>query len=450
MWTDKQIKAIKPQEKSFRITEDTKKRGGGRLLLEIKPDKRKYFFFQYFRKQDNKSKRVLVTIGRFKDSAKTSGFSLSDARDKCLEFESLLKQGVDVKSHLIEKENEKQERIRKMEAERLQGSFAQLLDSYLNAMKADGKRSHANVRRALDCYVHNQFPSMVKKKANTVEVDDIQLILARMIDKGITTQANRVRSYLHTAFQYGLKQDNNPRRHSVEEVKFNLKYNPVSFVPKQADYERVGEHVISDGEIRIIWRELSDISPMADWAIKLCFTTGQRFGELVRLEWSHFDEAEKLLLIPASVSKNKRDHVIPLNKLSLSVLKDMKKLTGDYQYIFPASNRAGYIEDQHIDTGTISKVVRNYCVENKKVSKFLARDIRRTVKTLMGKAGVSKELRDRIQNHAMTDVSSKHYDRYDYLPEKRQAMKVWNNYLELIINPNKKVTHISKGVKKHD
>ena len=39
------------------------------------------------------------------------------------------------------------------------------------------------------------------------------------------------------------------------------------------------------------------------------------------------------------------------------------------------------------------------------------RDLRRTWKTLAGKAGVSKEIRDRIQNHALHDASSKSYDR---------------------------------------
>jgi hypothetical protein len=50
----------------------------------------------------------------------------------------------------------------------------------------------------------------------------------------------------------------------------------------------------------------------------------------------------------------------------------------------------------------------------------------------MGEAGISKEIRDRIQNHALNDVSSKHYDRYDYLTEKRRALEIWedriNNY----------------------
>lgn len=54
---------------------------------------------------------------------------------------------------------------------------------------------------------------------------------------------------------------------------------------------------------------------------------------------------------------------------------------------------------------------------------FTARDLRRTCKTLMGEAGISKEIRDRIQNHALNDVSSKHYDRYDYLPENAEHLR---------------------------
>ncbi len=53
------------------------------------------------------------------------------------------------------------------------------------------------------------------------------------------------------------------------------------------------------------------------------------------------------------------------------------------------------------------------------------RDLRRTWKTLAGKAGIAKEIRDRIQNHSLQDVSSKNYDRWNYMPEKRAAMAKW-------------------------
>jgi hypothetical protein len=51
----------------------------------------------------------------------------------------------------------------------------------------------------------------------------------------------------------------------------------------------------------------------------------------------------------------------------------------------------------------------------------------------VGKAGVSKFDRDRYQNHVINDVSGRHYDRYDYLAEKRQVAQVWDHYLSNII-----------------
>jgi intergrase/recombinase len=70
------------------------------------------------------------------------------------------------------------------------------------------------------------------------------------------------------------------------------------------------------------------------------------------------------------------------------------------------------------------------------IDAFTPRDIRRTVKTLMGKAGITKEMRDRIQNHAVSDVSGKHYDQYEYMPEKRAAMKTWERWLaQHVIEP---------------
>ena len=43
-------------------------------------------------------------------------------------------------------------------------------------------------------------------------------------------------------------------------------------------------------------------------------------------------------------------------------------------------------------------------------------------------------LRDRLQNHSkVSDVSTRHYDRYDYLSERRAAMAKWAAYLDLVL-----------------
>ena len=67
--------------------------------------------------------------------------------------------------------------------------------------------------------------------------------------------------------------------------------------------------------------------------------------------------------------------------------------------------------------------------EKEEMEPWVARDLRRTVKTRMGEIGIPKWIRDHIQNHAKVDVSSKHYDRYDYLAEKRDALESWEREL---------------------
>ena len=62
------------------------------------------------------------------------------------------------------------------------------------------------------------------------------------------------------------------------------------------------------------------------------------------------------------------------------------------------------------------------------------RDLRRTWKTLAGKAGISKEIRARIQSHALHDVNSKSYDRWNYMPEKREGMQKWDKFVRTILS----------------
>ena len=79
--------------------------------------------------------------------------------------------------------------------------------------------------------------------------------------------------------------------------------------------------------------------------------------------------------------------------------------------------------------------IRRFHRDNPDFEPFVAKDIRRTWKTLAGDAGVSKEMRDRLQNHAQkSDISARHYDRYDYLAERRAAMAKWAEYLELVLS----------------
>jgi len=115
-----------------------------------------------------------------------------------------------------------------------------------------------------------------------------------------------------------------------------------------------------------------------------------------------------------------------MNDIAYDILISNPKLNDEF--LFPAKNG---MEPLRLDG--YSKAITRLC-QQFNIESFTPKDLRTSFKTLAGKAGLSKEIRDRLQNHALTDVSSRHYDRYDYLKEKREAILKWNHYLSHIIS----------------
>jgi hypothetical protein len=57
---------------------------------------------------------------------------------------------------------------------------------------------------------------------------------------------------------------------------------------------------------------------------------------------------------------------------------------------------------------------------------FSLRDLRRTAETQMAALGISSDVRGQIQSHGLGGIQARHYDRHDYMPEKRAALELWS------------------------
>ncbi|MFB2728721.1 site-specific integrase [Shewanella mangrovisoli] len=275
-------------------------------------------------------------------------------------------------------------------------------------------------------------------KAKDVTTDDIKLVLGGMIRRGSATQSNRVRSYLMAAFNYGLKHDNDPA-HIGSNVLFGIQYNPVTPIPKQTAAERVGENYLTFEEVRALMADMESREGFRMGfhiakLIQLCiYTGGQRPYELASSRWDAINWNEKTLEIIADVSKNKRPHLLPLTDTALTTLEQLHQQRDPLNpFIFPHR----FKKNEHIRMDSLTQGINRYRDAKPDFKVFVARDLRRTCKTLMGALGISKDLRDRLQNHALNDVSSKHYDRYSYLPEKRRALEAWEAKLNEVQQGN--------------
>jgi hypothetical protein len=60
---------------------------------------------------------------------------------------------------------------------------------------------------------------------------------------------------------------------------------------------------------------------------------------------------------------------------------------------------------------------------------FQMRDIRRTIETTLSKMGVSESHRAQIQSHGLSGVQARHYDKHNYLEEKKLALLMLSEWI---------------------
>ena len=420
MLTDKQIRNAKPKARDYTISDDTRTRSTGRLVMRVRANGTKEWLFVYWRLQDGRSKRRTIKIGTYPT------LTLADARGAASELSRLHQSGVDVRAH--REAGRRQQWTDETERAR-RGTLADLIEAYLAWMGANGRRSTRNVRISFKRYVLGAWPALARRPAKEITPGDIRDILARMLREGVTTHTNRVRAYLHAAFAKGLLLENNPRDYLSRPIRFGLSHNPVTAVPRQANYERVGQRTLSGDELRTVWNAaVPRLGTVPGSILKLAVSSaGQRVGEFLRLKWGEVDLESRLITVPAVVSKNGRENLVPIGDMAFEVLTDLSRAAREDELVCPGRDLG-----KAFNITSLNRATARMC-EELKVERFTTRDLRRTAKTLMGEAGLDKSIRDRLQNHAFTDVSSRHYDRYSYLPEKRAAVAKWDRYLQRLV-----------------
>jgi integrase len=409
MLTDRTIRDAKPKLSVYRLRDgNVVCRGFG---VTVAPSGAKTFFLSYTSPEDGKRKQV--SIGQFPT------LSLKEARLKAGALREAVNSGKDLAT-------EKQQAIEQRLAQRALGTLGDLIDLYAADLEADGKRTAKEVRRIKGKDI---VPALLARPAHLITKDDILDILTPIAQRGALVHSDNVRAYLRAAFELGLNADSLTRWRG-KAPKLALQHNPVTTVKKSVSRKARGKRALSRAEVCQLWHTDLLTSPMV-LALKLLMATGQRVEEVLHATWVEFDTGQKIWIIPGERRKTRgttsEPHIVPLTDFHLHLLNEIKRGTGHATFLFPANGGAAPRRYDAL-TGAVRKFVAA-----SGMGSFSPRDIRRTFKTIAGSMGISLELRNRLQGHAMTDVGSVHYDRYEYLPEKRAAMDQWISGLVEII-----------------
>jgi integrase len=397
--TDAKIKAIRPPESGQAEYRDAMVPG---LRLRVGSSGTKTFIL---RKRVGGKFRNL-TIDRYHERR----FTLADARKKARALISDIEMGAQPKGR------------GRGRASQAASTVAALFEDYRVA-KAD-RRSINEIERIFRKYV---IPEFGGRLADSITRADI----TRLIDSVTArTMARAVAAQLSAFYSWAMPRldrlDSNPCRDA---------WKP----PKPPSRDRV----LSNEEIRALWKALADEPVPFRPGIRLLLLTLQRRDEVFSADAAEFDLRNGVWTIPGSRAKNGVAHIVPL---SPAVIAELKPLIGEREAgkLFPAR---GHSENGPSGFSRSWARVREAVGKQlgRPVERFTMHDLRRTGATGLQRLGVRLEVTEAVLNH----VSGSRggivgvYQRHHFTDEKRQALALWANELERIVSG-------ADGVLRHD
>lgn len=384
--TDMKLQKAKGQEKQYRLTD------GDGLYALVQPSGSIWWRFDYYRPTGG---RNTMAFGTYPE------VSLKQARDKRGGARQLVAAGIDPA--------EKAKIEAKLKQEIAADRFANLVDDYIDHLKAL-KRSEATIAKA-EWLLRDLAAKLAVKPVREIIPADILPILLDLQAKGRLESAHRLRGILGKVYRFAipnLRADNDPTwalRGALRPVQTKSYAAVVQERPYGALLRAIDDY---DG-----WPTLK----AALQIMALCYP---RPGELRFAEWTHLDLDATIPVwtIPAHIAKMRREHDIPLSQQALGILENLKRITGNQKYVFPALRgndrvlsecgmnaalrRLGYTKDEHTPHG-----------------------FRSSASTILNGRRFDGDVIERSLAHLDENRVRRIYNRYEYWDERIALAQAW-------------------------
>ncbi len=200
-----------------------------------------------------------------------------------------------------------------------------------------------------------------------------------------------------------------------------LSHNPLAAL-KRPHKSSPRERVLDDGELRRLLDYCRDTNDRFTQILELLIYTGQRKGEIANLQWQDVDGDR--LNLPASRTKNKREHTVPLGTHAMGLLH---RIEGGAVHAF------GTLTDDKPFNGFGKSATR--MLTNTGLNHFTQHDLRRTFATNHARIGTPIHVTERLLNHVSGTISgvAAVYNRHSYFEEMKSAMSAYDDFLDEII-----------------
>jgi integrase len=230
--------------------------------------------------------------------------------------------------------------------------------------------------------------------------------------------------------------------------------------------DRARQRILTDDELRAVWRTAEGFPGPYGYFIRFLLLTATRRKEAAGMRRDELLSSGDWL-VPTVRMKGKLEHIVPLSAAARAILDNIpvigpfvftiigrRPITGfsDYKWAFDKLVLADLrkvadgqgdqtllafvekVEELMSRIATAEGATRQKMAMELKAIWWTLHDLRRTGRSLMGRAGVNPDHAERCLAHKIGGVRGV-YDRYAYRNEKAHAFEVLAAQVERIVNP---------------
>lgn len=258
------------------------------------------------------------------------------------------------------------------------------------------------------------FPKIGPRPIAEIDSPQMLSIVREVEARGVRETAKRILQRSRAVFQYGIMTGRCSR-------------NPAADIDAQTVLKKGPgvQHMarVKATEIPQLMRDIDAYQGdlVTRLALRLMALTFVRTTEMIRAEWSEFDEAAAEWRVPPERMKMRDPHIVPLSRQALDVVAQLRALNGQHRFVFYSVQGRS-----HISNNTMLYAL--YRMGYK--SRMTGHGFRGLAATALRELGFARDVVERQMAHAERNQVTAAYVHAEYLPERRRMMQVWGDHLD--------------------
>ncbi len=388
--TDTACKNAKAKEKAYKLFD------GNGLFLNVTKTGQRYWRLKY--RWHGKEK--LLALGVYPE------VSLAEARQKRTDARKLLSDGFDPSD--IKK---REKLISQISTE---NTFEVVAREWHEKQTANWTPHHSKtVIKRLEADI---FPKIGTRPIAEITSPEILAVIRIIEKRGAVDIAHRAKQTCGQIFRYAVATGRSERDPTAD-LRGALTTRKVKHRPH-----------IKESELPEYLKRLEayEGNKLTQLALKMILLVFVRSAELRGGRWEEINWVKKEWRIPAERMKMKAEHIVPLSEQTIALLKDIQKISGNREHIFPNSVTPSKIMSENTLLYALYRMGYH--------SRATVHGFRSTASTILNENGHRSDVIEAQLAHSEGNKVRAAYNHAQYLPERREMMQWWADYIEKQLN----------------